>query len=62
MAKKTEKTEKSKKYELEALNVVIGGVLYKKEDKPVFDVGGKHQVVKEEVLAAVKAGFLKEKK
>lgn len=45
------------KFELKALNVVIGGKLYRKEDGHTFDTV-KMASVKDEILAAVKGGYL----
>jgi hypothetical protein len=48
------------KYKLIALNVNIGGILYKKDVKnpQIFDTEGKFKTKKVEVEAAAKAGFL----
>lgn len=43
------------KYTLKALNVVIGGKLFKREDKFVFDT---NTMNKKELEDAAKAGFL----
>jgi membrane protein involved in colicin uptake len=48
-------------YKLKALNVHIGGVLYKIEDKKVFDTK-KSPIFKKEIEDAAKAGFLVELK
>ena len=43
------------KYKLKALNILIGGRLFKKEEGVVFDT---EKFSKVEIEAAVKAGFL----
>ena len=45
------------KYKLIALNVFIGGKVYKKEDNPIFNLT---DYPEQEVLKAVKDGFLVE--
>ena len=67
MAKRKKKVEPievavTTKYEILAAIVCIGGVVRKKEDKFIFDPFGNHAGLKGEILAAFKAGFLKEVK
>lgn len=47
------------KAELKALNIFIGGILYKKEDKPIFDTE-KTPSLKAEIENGLKSGHLVE--
>jgi len=58
---KASKTVKKTQYVLEALNVQIKNRTFLKEQNYVFEPDGKDLKIKDEILAAVKRGYLKQK-
>ena len=48
------------KYKLKSLSVLIGGKVFKKSDKEIFDTNGKYKGLKTEIEAACKKGFFVE--